>query len=135
MWDPIQQFNLSLRSTLSQIIHGTLPDPAWLQAALPLRLGGLGLREATPSVTLAFASSCSLSHSLIGHSSLDAAFWFTFAIASPSYLSIPPPSEASIQHAMHAQAELDAQRLHSLMSISSTHDRARYLALRRPMLG
>ena len=51
-------FDNNVRTTLSGIIHGPIPDAAWSQATLPFSLGGLGLREATRTAPAAFFASC-----------------------------------------------------------------------------
>ena len=50
------------RALLSEILNITLSDNAWIQASLPVRSGGLGIRRAeqlAPSAFLASATACS----------------------------------------------------------------------------
>ena len=60
-------YDYLLRATLSTIlnIHFGEDDPSWIQATLPIRCGGLGIRSAVqlaPSALLASAAAC---HNLV----------------------------------------------------------------------
>ncbi len=61
--DLLETYDSALRSALSSITNVHLVDDrAWLQATLPIRQGGLGIRRATqlaPSAFLACAAGCS----------------------------------------------------------------------------
>ena len=50
-------FDADLRHSLEILIHASLP--AWQQVILPMRLGGLGFRQAKTTAPAAFISSCS----------------------------------------------------------------------------
>ena len=127
--DIINHFDLNLRSSLSQIMHCTLTDEAWLQATLPLRLGGLGLREASPLAPIAFSSSCALAHSIASRISLDYQVPFIGEMSTINHLTnlslTPPPTgtQASMQ------AEADARRFDHLMADSNIRDKARLIAI------
>ena len=43
----LQPFDINLRKTLESIVDCSLSESSWQQATLPIRLGGLGLREAS----------------------------------------------------------------------------------------
>ena len=60
-----RHFDEGLRSTLSQILRCTISDSAWLQATLPFRLGGLGLRESLRTAPIAFLASCRNTYLLV----------------------------------------------------------------------
>ena len=60
-----RHFDEGLRSTLSQILRCTISDLAWLQATLPFRLGGLGLRESLRTAPIAFLASCRNTYLLV----------------------------------------------------------------------
>jgi len=52
----LSDFDIKLRSSLSAILNVNLPDDAWSQATLPVKLGGLGIRrtnQVAPSAYLA----------------------------------------------------------------------------------
>ena len=57
-------FDIGLRDALQSIIH-SISDLSWRQATLPIRYGGLGLREASRSVASAFLGSCNSARPLI----------------------------------------------------------------------
>ena len=58
-------FDDGLRFTLSRVLRCPIPEAAWLQAILPLRLGSLGLRESVRTAPAAFLASCHSIHSLV----------------------------------------------------------------------
>ena len=60
-----RHFDEGLHSTLSQILRCTISDSAWVQAMLPLRFGGLGLRESLRTVPIAFLASCRNTYLLV----------------------------------------------------------------------
>ena len=125
----INHFDLNLRSSLSQIMHCTLTDEAWLQATLPLRLSGLGLREASPLAPIAFASSCALAHSIASKISPDYQATLIGVMSTLNHLTnlsfTPPPTgtQASMQ------AEADARRFNHLMAGSNIRDKACLIAI------
>ena len=57
-------FDSDLRSCLEAIIKSSVPNMAWLQATLPIRLGGLGLQQACRSSVAAFIGSCNATRQL-----------------------------------------------------------------------
>ena len=57
-------YKYDLRSCLEAIIKSSVPDMAWLQATLPIRLGGLGLRQDCRSSVTAFIGSCNATRQL-----------------------------------------------------------------------
>ena len=61
----LSSFDTNLRSTLSHILHSQIPDTSWIQATLPFRVGGLGLRESCDIAKAAFIASCNMSNPLI----------------------------------------------------------------------
>ena len=52
-----KRFDMGLRHSLESITRSSLDNAVWQQAALPIRLGGLGLREAVASAPAAFLGS------------------------------------------------------------------------------
>ena len=73
--DQFLRFDSGLRSCLESIVNSSLSDAAWIQASLPIRLGGLGLREASKTAAAAFIGSCNssrcLSTQLLGSDALS----------------------------------------------------------------
>ena len=65
----LEAFDSLLRSLLSDIINVHLNDAAWIQASLPVKAGGIGIRSAVqlaPSAYLASAAGCaSLVHQIL----------------------------------------------------------------------
>lgn len=57
MVDQLHMFDDALRSTLSTILHSSISDLTWLQANLPFRLGGLGIRDTFRSAPAAYTAS------------------------------------------------------------------------------
>jgi len=60
----LTMFDISLRSGLSNILNVDLSDIQWLQASLPVRHGGLGIRSAQMLASSAFLSSAASTHDL-----------------------------------------------------------------------
>ena len=54
----LKQFDSNLRSNVSRILRCPISDSAWLQATLPLRLGGLCLRKSLRTSSSAYYASC-----------------------------------------------------------------------------
>ena len=61
------RFDSGVRHCLEGLAQTSLPDLAWLQASLSMRLGGLGLRQAALTSTAAFLGSCQASRQLVTH--------------------------------------------------------------------
>ena len=61
----LKQFDSNLRSNFSHIIRCPISDLAWSQATLPLRLGGLDLRESLRTSSAAYYTSCFSSIALV----------------------------------------------------------------------
>ena len=60
----LAKFDSNLRVCLDAIIRCSTSDMSWLQASLPVRQGGLGLREAVRMSSSAFIGSCNSVRSL-----------------------------------------------------------------------
>ena len=56
-----------MRSTFSNILHGTVSENPWTQASLPFLMGDLGLRSASRSASAAYLASVNMSRSTMGH--------------------------------------------------------------------
>ena len=140
----LQRFDTGLRHSLQLITRSSISDSSWIQATLPARLGGLGLREASCSAAAAFLGSCNSSRELIAQ--LLSTTYFAQAIAIPgedaarSYLSdllhtfcIDLNDPGLSQHGL--QSHLDSSTLTFLKSVSSIRDQARLSSLATPHTG
>ena len=63
----LQEYDNLLRSTVSSIVNIHFEDPAWSQAILPVRSGGLGIRSAVQLAPSAFLASVTACSELITH--------------------------------------------------------------------
>ena len=59
-------FDSLVREALNKILCSNVDDTAWLQAQLPVSMGGLGLRSAANHSSVAFLSSVHASQELLG---------------------------------------------------------------------
>ena len=62
--DQLYRFDHGLRHSLETIINSSLSDTSWKLSTLPIRLGGLGLREASRTAAAAFVGSCNSTRGL-----------------------------------------------------------------------
>ncbi|HEY9807279.1 MAG TPA: hypothetical protein V6D04_11970, partial [Candidatus Obscuribacterales bacterium] len=53
----LQKYDDAVRSALESLLNIELPEPAWLQASLPVRFGGLGMRSTVALAPSAFLAS------------------------------------------------------------------------------
>ena len=60
----LERFDNSFRFCLEVISHSSLSDISWKQATLPIRVSGLGLRQACRTASLAFVGSCNSTRDL-----------------------------------------------------------------------
>ena len=72
--DVLTQFDSGLHQSLETLCSSPDSDLAWKPATLPVRLGGLGLREASRSSSAAFVGSCNSSRQLSLRLLKDSAF-------------------------------------------------------------
>ena len=72
--DVLIQFDSGLHHSLEALSSSSVSDLAWKQANLPVRLGGLGLCEASRSSSAAFVGSCNSSWQLSLRFLNDSAF-------------------------------------------------------------
>ena len=59
------EYDNVIRDSLQSILNITLSEPAWLQATLPVKRGGLGVRLASQVALPAFLASCSSTSELV----------------------------------------------------------------------
>ena len=60
-------FDTRTRRSLDVVTKTCLPDASWQQATLPMRVGGLGLRQTVTTSAAAFLGSCQASRKLSTH--------------------------------------------------------------------
>ena len=65
MLEQIDRFDQGLRRSLEIICRSSVTDMARLQATLPIRLGGLGLREAVQFSPAAYVGSCNSTRKMV----------------------------------------------------------------------
>ena len=63
--EQLSRFDSGMRHSLCQITNLSISHPSWMQATLPLRFGGLGLRSALESSSAAFLGSCNATRDLV----------------------------------------------------------------------
>ena len=138
----LETFDETLRTILTSIVNVRLDDvSAWLQASLPVRAGGIGIRrtvQLAPSAYLASATGCSeLVHQILPPHLLDnpdphfEAALDLWREGHPHPLPIHPAS--------CAQRKWDAPRIeatfNSLLESANQLSQARLLAVSRPESG
>ena len=135
--EQLSEFDHGLRRSLETILLSSISDMAWKQASLPIRLGGLGLREASRSSSAAFIGSCNASrpvalrllHGQLHSSATDEEIlFFPGEHEQWQYLQrllpdIKDCSQNATQH--HLQSLLDSSLSNSLKHNASLRDRAR----------
>ena len=141
--DQFRRFDSGLRSCLETITNSSLSDAAWIQASLPIRLGGLGLREASKVATAAFTGSCNSSRSLSTHLLDSDALSVTKRALTESSIreqlssSLPPNHTLNLltSKQREIQSVLDLTRHNNLKRSASLRDLARINALSAPHTG
>ena len=63
--DQLSRFDLGMQRSLCYITRSSISNLAWMQASLPIRLGGLGLRSAQSSAAAAFVGSSNANRQLV----------------------------------------------------------------------
>jgi hypothetical protein len=139
--DTLIKFDSLLRSGISSITNCALNDTAWMQASLPIKDGGLGIRSVVmlaPSAFLSSAASTQLLQSAIlgfdwPHS--DAAVVHIHNIWVDSSKTTPPVEEQACKQ-RHWDVPVVSARKALLESLIETPlDRARFLAVTSPHAG
>ena len=135
----LQEYDSTLKSIVSTIanVHFGEDDSTWLQATLPVKLGGLGIRNAVqlaPSAFLASAAASSdlvhhivpptLQGSPIPHVDVAKAQW------SDGVSTAPPEGETRYSQKVWDTIKATAMADHLLSNVSDPRSRARLLASR-----
>ena len=137
----LDQFDDILRSGLCLITNSSLSDTQWLQASLPVKDGGLGVRRVALLASSAFLASAASTLALQDFILLRCGFCPDAAQStacdlwvSSHNLPCPSPSLASKQKAWEAPI-IAADKAAVLGSAQDNHDRARLLAASAPHAG
>ena len=127
-------FDEQLRNSLSRVVRTSLSKLIWQQTILPLRMGGLGIRQASDMTYAAYLGSCSASKHLVCWL-LDLSFdgdlmlvgeemaQQTFINLFTSSFPFASTSQTTLQSA------IDDQTYSNILSQYSIRDRVRLLAL------
>ncbi len=65
MTEQLSRFDHGVRRCFEKMFNSSMSDVCWKQATLPVRLGGLGLREACRTAPAAFIGSCNSTRKLL----------------------------------------------------------------------
>jgi len=79
-------FDDMLRSAFRHITNSDVSDTQWLQASLPVKDGGLGIRRAASLALPAFLASAASTSSLAEH--LFSPFWLSFLVLRTRSLTL-----------------------------------------------
>ena len=138
----LEEFDKCLRDGLTRILNVDLSDDQWLQASLPVRNGGLGIRNATKLAPSAFLASAASTRSLQDailpqrfQAKEDISQTHSLAIwKSLSSAEVPAPA---LQHVQKAWDGLIASKIQAEIwgRASDVIDKARLLAAASPHSG
>jgi len=134
----LEKFDVLLKQAIQRIINSDLSDLQWIQASLPVRDGGLGVRR-VPSLALpAFLAYAASTQSLQDDILTDCVQSESDFL--PSYLAVAVGLrlglDLCIPHQCQCGSPVDARRLHSFVCRSTPGRSARHHARRsntRPM--
>ena len=141
--DKLHTFDNSLRSILSDILNVNLAsDSAWVQASLPVRVGGIGIRQATQLASSAYLASATGCLEIIPKA-LPTNFGMYPTISADTALKVwsqghsePPPNppDAAKQRVWDS-VKVKASYRSLLESASTEQGKARLLAVACPESG
>ena len=146
--DYLRDFDAEVDKCLATILHdehGTIPELARLQAALPIAIGGLGVRRTAdhwPAAVLASQAGCfKLATQLDPNFEWDQSRWKNAAEAFNRRVAVShhidgdvKPSKLLVQQEL-SSAIVDHQAAELKRRCSSERDRARLLSLQLPLSG
>ena len=153
--DVLMQFDSGLHHSLEALSSSSVSDLAWKQATFPVRLGGLGLHDASRSSSAAFVGSCNSSRPLSLRLFNDPVFmlvhkendwtrhssFFPGEVQCQQHLAsfLPPTgsvssSVSSTQHFFQKALD-DALRSSIKVSLVSLREQARFSAVAYPHAG
>ena len=140
----LDKFDGLLRTSISSITNTDLTDTQWIQASLPVRRGGLGIRRVSSLAPSAFLASAASTQDLQArilsgcHVTVDSAFDRVLAEWSALYnqtgILVPVGRDAAKQRAWDEPCTTaDASKV--MASQPDRHSQARLLALSAPHSG
>ncbi len=136
----LRTFDDQLRSAVCNICNVSLTDDQWLQASLPVRNGGLGLRRVSSLASSAFLASAAgtrrLQDQILHRVSSVNDEVFDNCLKTRTSGGIQPPDDSYIhKQRMWDKAVVDAEYNHLLSRYSEPYHRARLLAAAAPHSG
>jgi hypothetical protein len=140
----LEKFDATLRNCVSSITNTHLTDLMWIQASLPVKNGGLGIRRVSSLAPSAFLASAAGTLDLQAriltrcHAPIDSAVDRVLAIWSAKYnqtgIMCPSDNDAGKQRAWDAPCiSADVGRL--MLSLPDRRQQARLLAVSAPHSG
>jgi hypothetical protein len=137
----LDQFDSLLRKGVSIITNTELSDIQWIQASLPVRNGGLGIRRAASLAPSAFLASAAgtrdLQESILARCqpSTDETIDHCLAVWKDRHNSACPVGIDAAKQRAWDKPCIDADVLLLMTSLPERHNRARLLALTAPHSG
>lgn len=139
----LRRIDDTIRTAISSICNIDLPEESWIQASLPTRLGGIGIRRTEDVALPAFISSMSATQELVGQitsrSNDDGPTLLAPALTAFIDLIRPQDAQDFSAESPLQQRQLDEaasrKRLDTLLGESNQIHRARLLAAAEPHSG
>ena len=137
----LDRFDTLLRESVSKISNTGLSDLQWLQASLPINMGGLGIRRvaslALPAFLASAASTRTIQASILVNSQVEEDDCFTAFLAQwrVATCSEETPEPLPSRQSSWDRPLLQQDQQHVADELSSTEQRARWLAVCAPHSG
>jgi hypothetical protein len=137
----LEKFDSLLRNCVSSITNTDLTDLQWIQASLPVKNGGLGIRRVASLAPSAFLASAAgtldLQESILGKNSTstDTAVNETLDFWMLHFHAVPPGDQLATKQRTWDKASIDADMLLLRASLQDRRDRARLMAVSAPHSG
>ena len=137
----LSTFDNLLRSALCRICNVTLTDHQWLQASLPVRAGGLGIRRVSSLAPSAFLASAASTRDLQDHilrrteQSIDDDFDRCLASQLSKFPKLPPSASTAGKQQAWDKAVTEAEFSVLVNCYTDTIHKARLLAAAAPHSG
>jgi len=138
----LEEFDDTLRNCLSQMLNVTLNDQQWMQASLPVKDGGLGIRRVAQVAPSAFLASASAAALLIAAilpnrlaSTLDTSISQTLTVWTSGRNISPPLLPATSKQKEWDRPIINWQKDQLLSTSPDEVSRARLLAVFSPHSG
>ena len=141
--DILRRIDDKMRNAISTTCNIDFTEGSWIQASLPINLGGIGIRRLEDVALPAFISSMSATQELVGSITSrphdDSPELLASALASYNDLTNRPADEEITANTPLSQRQLDEvasrTRLETLLESSNQIHRARLLAAAEPNSG